>query len=305
MALNETALYSLSVEEEIPDEALAADLVGFNVHGSQWPFFLVQTYTEIRHIQGLAYLLGPEQPVVAVNPPRGELREDFPRRDIAWSNYALERLDRLGYQGPWRLGGWSFGGAIALRLGKLLADNGQDVQSVVLFDTVCPDLSRSARRLRPSNPIHRLAKSVNEYFERPEEEGVDTLKKLVAAGRKRLGGSKKKRLVQRRDQMGFLQRAIHVAYLNYERFEFRGPVALLWTDETMKAKRDLSLGWHEYIRGPFFSQRVGEGHTEMWMEPHVQQVAQACEFFLACEASRGSAVIPGSEPNSNAQSSSA
>ena len=278
MLSNECGLYPLDVEKEIPDEAFASDLIGFNLSGRQLPLFLIQTTVDISIIQGLARLLGPEQPVVAVNPPRGQKREDFPRRALAWSHYAMERLNRLGHPGPWRVGGWSFGGAIALRLAKLLVDSGEEVQSVVLFDTVCPDLSPSAHRNYIANPIHRIATRVNEFYDRPEEER--TFRRILAAVKRRLDGSMQRRNQDRRDQMGLLTRAIHVAYLNYAKFEIDAPVALLWTEKTMQDRKDLGLGWQGYFRGPFFSQRVGYDHVEMW-EESIETIAEACELFLA------------------------
>mgnify|MGYP001239970328 CR=1 FL=1 len=285
--LNVDELYPLAVDEDIPDEALASDLIGFNTEGSQSPLFLIQTWDkEIFHVQRLARYLGPDQPVFSVNPPRGQRREDFPRRDSTWSQYALERLDRLGHTGPWRIGGWSFGGALSLRIAKLLLGRGEQIESVILFDAVFPGLSRSSNRKRQKNPIHRIASSVNDYYDRPQEERKAAFNQRLAVLKRRLRGGEEKWRAERRGRMGLLQRAIHVAFLNYEEFEFEGPVALFWTSETMKKNNDLSLGWHRYLRGPFFSQWVAEGHVEMWHEPHIERVAEACEIFLSRRKTR-------------------
>ena len=43
MLLNECGLYPLDVEKEIPDEAFASDLIGFNLSGRQLPLFLIRS----------------------------------------------------------------------------------------------------------------------------------------------------------------------------------------------------------------------------------------------------------------------
>ena len=287
MTLDMSSVFVLSVDGEIPEDAISSDLIGLNTEGSRPPLFLIQTWDkEILNIQRLARFLGPDQPVFSVNPPRGQRREDFPRRDSTWSRYAIERLDRLKHTGPWRIGGWSFGGALALCTAKLLLDRGQKIESVILFDTIFPGLSRSSNRKREKNPIHRIASSVNAYYDRPPEERREVLSKTLAAWKSKLGGGEEKWVTKKKGRMGFLHRAIHVAYLNYEEFEFDGPVALFWTEETMKKANDLSLGWHRYLRGPFVSQKVAESHVQMWDEPHIERVAEAFTNYLPAKEGR-------------------
>ena len=273
--------YTVPVEGQITQEARSADLIAFNPHGVLNPVFIIQTWKdEILNLQRLARHLGPDQPIFSVNPPRGETREDFPRRDSVWSDYALERLDRLGHNGPWRIGGWSFGGTLCLRIAQHLMDRGETVETVILYDSLYPGLSRSSRHNRKSNPIHRVASTINDYYDRPAEAREKARRKMISGWKRRLTLGEGKWASSRSKRMTLLHRAIHVAYLNYQGFEFSAPVDLLWTDQTMKETRDLTLGWRSLVRGPFSSQRVAERHVEMWDEPDIQQVADATRSIL-------------------------
>ncbi|MEE3328023.1 MAG: thioesterase domain-containing protein [Myxococcota bacterium] len=273
--------YTVHAEGDIPVEAELSDVIGFNTEGSQPPLFLVQTWKkETVNIQRLARHLGPDQPVFSVNPPRGETRDDFPRRDSNWSEYALERLDRLGHAGTWRIGGWSFGGTLSLGVAQRLLDRGEKVENVILFDAIFPGLSRSSRRNRKSHPIHRIASSISDYYDRPDQERKEALNRMLSGWKRRLVGTEEKWVADRKKRMDLLHRAIHVAYLNYQEFKFHGPVNLLWTDETFKKAQDLSLGWHPHLRGPFSSQRIAAGHVEMWHEPDIQRVASVTRSIL-------------------------
>ena len=273
--------YTVQAAGDIPDEANSQDVVAFNTQGHRPPLFLIQTWkNEIQNIQRMALHVGPDQPVFAVNPPRGENREDFPRRDPAWSDYALEKLDQIGHSGPWHLGGWSFGGTLSLGVAQRLIDRNEKVENVILYDAIFPGLSRSSRRNRKSHPIHRIARSINDYYERPEKDRQENLNRMISGWKRRLTGTEEKWVAERKDRMDLLHRAIHVAYLNYQGLEFGGVVDLLWTDETLKKAQDLTLGWHGLLRGAFTSQRIAEGHVEMWHEPSIVHVAQATLAIL-------------------------
>lgn len=274
--------YTVQVEGDIPDQARSSDLIAFNPDGRRAPLFLIQTWKdEILNLQRLAFHLGADQPIFSVNPPRGEKREDFPRRDSVWSEYALQRLDRLGHDAAWRIGGWSFGGALALGVSQRLMDRGEKIETVILYDALFPGLSRSSRHNRKSNPIHRVASSINDYFDRPKNDRKKAFDRMIAGWKRSLMRTEGKWASQKKAQMDLLHRAIHVAYLNYQGFEFDAPVNLLWTDQTMKETRDLTLGWRTLIRGPFSSQRVAASHVGMWSEPSIEGVARATEAILS------------------------
>ena len=273
--------FTLHVDGDIPDEAASQDVIAFNPQGHRPPLFLIQTWKkEIRNIQRIARHLGSDQPLFSINPPHGETREDFPRRDSTWSDYALEKLDQIGHSGPWHVGGWSFGGTLSLGVAQRLIDRNEKVENVILYDAIFPGLSRSSHRNRKSHPIHRIASTINDYYERPEAERKENLNRMLSGWKRRLTGAEEKWVKERKDRMDFLHRAIHVAYLNYQEFEYGGVVDLLWTDETLKKAQDLTLGWHGLLRGPFTSQRIAEGHVEMWHEPHIEHVANATRAIL-------------------------
>lgn len=78
----------------------------------------------------LVRLLPADQPVFGIERLEGPLAD----RVAAYLPLVLEH----GGSGPYRLAGWSFGGALAYELGRRLREAGHDVELVAMLDTVRP-----------------------------------------------------------------------------------------------------------------------------------------------------------------------
>lgn len=277
--------WEIGVNEPVTEAIIDSDMICIHSDGSKTPLFLLQSWAdEIPKIQRMAELLGPDQPVYAVNPPRGDKPEDFPRRAPIWSDYCLERLDRLEYSGPWILGGWSFGGTLAMGVAQSLIGRGEEVRLVLLLDSALPRSPSSAKRVSRTGLLERSVRSANKYYETPiDQRGNFMAEKIkwwkIKIGRTLRGGTKKW-VEDRRRRMGLLHRSLHVSYLNYEPFYSEAPAYLLWTEESMGKTHDVTLGWQRYHRGPFFSEMTDGGHVSMWDEPNIVRLAQLAEKAL-------------------------
>ncbi len=114
-------------------------LVTIQAGGSRPPFFGVHSgWCNVLFYYPLARLLGPEQPVYALQ-PQG-LDEANPRlrqvQEIA-AGY-IEEIRTIQEKGPYYLGGHSFGGLVAFEMAQQLHQLGEKVAFVGLFDTYCP-----------------------------------------------------------------------------------------------------------------------------------------------------------------------
>jgi thioesterase domain-containing protein len=282
------AVYELGLEAVVGEAAVASDIIGLNLDGGRPPLFLIQSWKdEIPKIQRLARLMGPDQPIVGINPPRGEDRDAFPRRAEVWVDFCLERLDRLKYTGPWKLGGWSFGGTLSVGVGEVLAERGDEVQLLLLIDSSFPRSPTVTYSRKNMSFVQRAVRSASDFYDVPVADRESFLKEKMmwwrVKARRWLLGEKKQWLEERKSKMDLLQRALHVSYLNYVPTYSTSRIFLMWTDESIGKTKDLSLGWRRHHRGPFLAKRVAAGHVSLWDDPDIEGVATLTKEALAWE----------------------
>jgi thioesterase domain-containing protein len=105
----------------------------------------------------LARALGRERPVHAFQMPH-LTREagEAPLSALTVPGLAARYLEALRAQrprGPYLLGGWSFGGLVAIELALRLAAAGEQVERVVLFDTEPPPSAIGRAKDRVTRPV--------------------------------------------------------------------------------------------------------------------------------------------------------
>jgi thioesterase domain-containing protein len=293
-------LVEIPAEGHFDEEAgKAASVVGIHLSGSLTPLFLVETWHEFSRYRALAKCLGPDQPVYSLSPPRGERVEDFPGTVEEWSDLVLEQVLSVGYEGPYLLAGWSFGGVIALEVAEKLEARGHSVRLVAMFDTRLPKAHpKTGKGKRKTTKLYKISRRLNEYvlLETRGQKNAYIRKRLRRKSRKlfgklgKLGDRLLGRPVPHRGQviteeqvfigpggrkMPYLQRAIHVAYLKYEKHESSIPVAQFWNQDSLdRAGGDSSLGWTRYLRGDVEITRLPGSHYKMFEEPHLSFLAE-------------------------------
>jgi thioesterase domain-containing protein len=110
--------------------------------GSQLPFFCVHAIggAVFSYVE-LAQSLGPEQPFHALQ-ARGLDGRSMPFTDLEEMAAEYVRAIRtVQPEGPYRLGGWSFGGAVAFEMARQLRQSGARVDLLALLDSWSPSLS--------------------------------------------------------------------------------------------------------------------------------------------------------------------
>jgi thioesterase domain-containing protein len=149
MALSATKdlLLTLLRQEGPPPEAkreadpFDVSLVRLQPEGKKRPFFCVHpasgtvgVYLEV------AQRIDPERPFIAFQPPGmdGECEPVFNLRALA-SGY-VRQMRKVQPKGPYTLGGWSAGGVIAFQMAHELRTSGDEVDLLVLCDTVNNEL---------------------------------------------------------------------------------------------------------------------------------------------------------------------
>ncbi|MEV7548545.1 SDR family NAD(P)-dependent oxidoreductase [Amycolatopsis sp. NPDC089917] len=206
----------------------------------------------------------------------------------------LELIREIQPQGPYRLGGWSFGGCLAYETARRLTAAGERVDLVVMIDSILPLPA-------PGIPAHeilldrfaRFAEHVEETYGVPLEIPREDLVRLDDDAQIRLVIGE---LAARVPGMG--QGVLRHQYESYvdarvaERYApepYAGPVLLLRAQEPHPLtttldprylRTDDSLGWDAYC-ADLEIVRVPGDHLSMIDPPHVEVVAGAVAARLA------------------------
>jgi thioesterase domain-containing protein/acyl carrier protein len=131
-----------------------SSLVPIRPGGSKPPLFLMHAHGgNVLEYYPLAHLLGPDQPVYAFQAKGldGHIEKDSRLEDMAAAY--ISELRGLQPEGPYFLGGFCFGGLLALEVAQQLTAAGQEVALLVLIQTMHPD----AMRFKPGITIFQRA----------------------------------------------------------------------------------------------------------------------------------------------------
>lgn len=264
-------------------------LVPLQSTGSEPPFFCVHPiFGVVFPYLELARQLGTERPFYGVQP--FELSTEPPSHtnvEIMASRY-ITAIQKVQPQGPYFLGGWSFGGLVAFEMAKQLQQSGHQVAFLALFDTLAPiaknqpslwqglqflftTVIRSALPflydyitllITPNNSQNQP--SLQSWFLRWQ---WNTITRLIPA-------ETKLRMV---DELSILP-MLRTFYTNsqaayrYRPNKYCGKVHLFRTAKPLGQIEDAMLGWNELAEVSVY--RVSGDHLTMLRQPHVQELAE-------------------------------
>jgi len=127
--------FSNLLEPEMKSEISWQSLVPIQPKGKKTPLFLIHgAGANITPFYGLANHLDPEQPVYGIQ-SKGLNGIDEPLHTIEeMAAFYIEEIKKVCPQGPFHLGGQSFGAYVAFEMAKQLKSKGQSVGKIILFD---------------------------------------------------------------------------------------------------------------------------------------------------------------------------
>ncbi|MFI8356847.1 SDR family NAD(P)-dependent oxidoreductase [Streptomyces cyaneofuscatus] len=114
---------------------LPAELLPINIGGEGQPSFWVHGATGYSTwFQNLSQALGPDYPLYAFQ-ARGTDGYSMPHTLDEMVDHYIACIRQVQPEGPYVLGGYSFGGLIAMRMAQRLHDEGEQIRHLVMFDT--------------------------------------------------------------------------------------------------------------------------------------------------------------------------
>jgi amino acid adenylation domain-containing protein len=279
-------------------------LVPIQPNGSRIPFFCVHGVGGgVLNYEAMAKALGPDQPFYAFRSlllAHEDIRETTVE-ELA-SAYIME-MRSLFPQGPYLIGGGSFGGIVSFEMAQQLYAQGAEPALLVLFDASAPG---SVQRVGTTYKLRG-------FWQRLRDQGVPYLVRKVALK----GDDWRQRFVKRgRDVACFcyriadrdlpvrlryykVQEAHSRTMARYKIQRYPGKITLMRAVgrgylgmELLGTREDPLLGWGVLAGGGLEIHDVPGEHGNVLNEPHVRTVAEELETVLP----RSETIVPRPQP---------
>ena len=273
-----------------------SSLVPIRPGGSKPPLFLIHSHGgNVLEYYPVANLLDNDQPVYALQARGldGRISENQTIEEMAEAYIA--EIKSLQPHGPYFLGGFCFGGLVALEAAQQLTASGEAVGLLVLIQTVHPTANqfapgmtgtqklwqRAAKRISLEREIlaYRGPVSIKDRLRRAWDIGLSKMF-LALDSHKRKADAPRRKLPMRviLESLGIQH---DKAYQHYRPRPYAGDVVLLRAAKQLPGLReDPQLGWKGILRGHLEIAEIPGHQQNMMIQPHVVQLAAELEARL-------------------------
>jgi aspartate racemase len=266
-------------------EPLWSSLVKIKPEGTQLPLFLVHPLGgEILCYRALAQHLGPDQPVYGLQ-PQGLDGEQPPLTQIEdMTAHYLKEIKSIQRNGPYFLGGYSFGGIVAYEMAQQLSRQGEKVGILAMVDTNRPGTEKRSPFLM------RVFAHINNFL----QDGPVYLQQKLAGWRE--WGTyqireKYKRLLEQSERLPEGDKHLDIISANdqaqnqYIFQVYPGQMTLLRTDDKNRdtavgMQYDPLFGWGSLVAGGIDVHHLPGSHLSLLDEPNVQVLAEKLKLCL-------------------------
>lgn len=276
-----------------------SSIVAIQSKGSKPPLFLVHGAGGgmFWGYANLSHHLGPDQPVYAFHSRGLDGLEEFGTIEEMAARYVAD-LRAIQPRGPYRLGGYCFGGNVAYEMARQLEAQGEKVASLAVFNAWPPNSSYTSPRLTPKfclrflNNLRYWAGYVLGL--KPEQQRELLLWKLRSLSRKSLRLANRLRTptesldvaewvdLSDQPQERHALWAAHIrAWLECRPKPFGGHLTLFRTRcHPLFCSFDDACGWRELAAGGVTVHVVPGAHESVLDEPHVATLAGKLEHAI-------------------------
>jgi aspartate racemase len=262
-----------------------SSLVPIQPHGSQIPIFCVHAVRGgVVFYEQLSKALGPDQPFYAFQSP---LLFNADTRETSIEELAsiyVKELRAFSPEGPYVLGGLSFGGLVAFEMAQQLYAQGVEPALLLLFDPAVPGNEKHVEVKERVSSIwgNLLRKGAPYVAQRIAIKIGDLGQRLLWHARN--AGCACYRLVGRRLPLPlrfFEVEETHTqAMMRYTFHTYPGKITLLRALESLDRFEDPTLGWGQFAGGGLETHDVDSGHMSMFFEPYVSNLAEKVKPLL-------------------------
>lgn len=269
-------------------------LVPLQPAGSQPPFFCVHPiFGVVLPYYELACHLGRDQPFYGLQPfGLDGLHPPLTSIEEMAARY-IKALRIVQPQGPYQLGGWSFGGLVAYEMAQQLHRAGEQVSLLAILDTLAPI---SSNQLSFWDGLKFLLTTVTrsiypfflDYLSLISQKIITPHAWLSSLERTTISHLIPQEAVLRMLDELTIHRMMRIfsansrATLKYVPQPYPNAIALFRTSESQKKSDDSTLGWNQLATLSGVQVHLIPGnHLTMLRKPHVQVLAEQLRRYLA------------------------
>jgi thioesterase domain-containing protein len=272
-------------------------IVPIKATGSRVPFFCIHGRAE-----ALVRYLDEEQPFYWLHHGQDAERTPYMTVEVIAAMH-LEEIREIQSQGPYLLGGFSFGGLLALEIATQLRDHGEQVALLALFDPSAPHLSTELKaKVGTTLEAVSSAEGLWGKISAMVSKAVSIGQRRVRTLRRRLDTRRKMFEIRRRQRSGrelppdlgvfrLVQQFRRAARI-YDYRPYPGPVTLFVPEgrrSAVKQRERLERQWRGIAMEGLDIQRVqgAVGHHQIVEEPYVRDLVEKLNACLTeVQASR-------------------
>jgi len=267
-------------------------LVPMQTKGACSPLFLAHPLSgEVLSYRHLVTALGPEQPCYGLQDPATASAEAPISSIEEMAALYCRMAQSVQPNGPWLLGGWSYGGVVAFEMARQLRAAGGEVRSLLLLDSYAPSPLHTADSPNDASTLSYIASVSFDIAVQPSELAGKAVEEQIASIVERAGTDDR----QREFVSATLRReleAIHVRRRSLQSYSpgiYEGPITLFYAaDEPLVQERGIirarDLGWSEFCTGPVEVVEIPGTHRDLAFPPHVSALANEIAMRLSAAA---------------------
>lgn len=256
-------------------------LVAIQPHGSAPPLFFAGPLggTVLCYVK-LSRLLGKDIPFYGLQSPN--IFREQPLQTMAdLADALIEEIKTVRPQGPWQIGGWSFGGVLAYEIARRLSALNQSSVHLFILDSSAP---LTGPDKTPHDEVEALAQLIREQAGPAGEQDALSLEALRAVAPGDLIDYVIDRLGDRdgtfsnKDQWQILWRVFNLnaaAFADFRPETFPGRIDYFKAREGTLSRRDAAHIWRGLGEADFVLHSVPGSHHSMIQPPHVEELAEA------------------------------
>jgi len=274
----------IKTEKDIPTDFC---LVPIQPKGNKSPFFCVHAVGgDVLCYADLANYLGPEQPFYALRSLGLDGScEPLTRIEGMAATY-IKALQTIQPEGPYQLGGWSIGGAIAFEIAVQLKASGQKVSLLALIDSYAPiQKFKGSLLMDEAMLLADWVKNLSGLSNKALSISAETLRLLEAQEQlnyvleqaKEVGILPKEMGQKQGSSLFRIFKANSQAIARYTPQPYLGRITFFYADESMKQNQDPSLGWASVAAGSRITNNIPGNHYSI-IESEI--VAQKLRTYL-------------------------
>lgn len=261
--------------------------------GAGTPLFNVGVF-QFRH---LAPLLAADRPVYGLAGKNLDEDLEYTKRVAFLASGYIEEIKSVQPEGPYRLGGFCFGGLVAYEMACQLHQRGETVSHLILLDTVNPLIEPHSASQQGSGTMsdrlryhwERVKDTHGEHLGRwllnrlkfEWRHRIEQLKRGIARTYQALGRS-----VPHRFTGALTYDSDSKAASAYRPEPFEGSIMLVRGIDEKSQDDQLwqanpTFGWEELVKGEITVEDLAGGHMHLLDPPHVKPLAAMLRRYLS------------------------